>query len=69
MVSRRILRKPATAEKVGYSAAHICRLEREGRFPRKVRLGPGERGACGWFEDEIETWLTERASARGGEAR
>ena len=59
---RRILREPEAASRTGYSAAHLCYLERRGMFPRRVRLQPG--GAVGWFEDEIDAWLEERATAR-----
>jgi prophage regulatory protein len=65
---RRIVRKPVAAHKTGYSEQHICRLERRGLFPKKVKLQPG--GAVGWFEDEIDAWLearaAERANADGG---
>jgi prophage regulatory protein len=59
---RRVLRKPETAQRTGYSESHICRLERMGRFPKKVELQPG--GAVGWFEDEVDAWLEARAAER-----
>jgi prophage regulatory protein len=59
---RRVLRKPEVARRTGYSPAHFCRLERMGRFPKKVELQPG--GAVGWFEDEIDAWLEARAAER-----
>ena len=66
---RRILRKPEVAHRTGYSPAHFCRLERQGLFPRRVRLTPSAMvswrgGAVGWFEDEIDTWLAERGTER-----
>jgi predicted DNA-binding transcriptional regulator AlpA len=61
-VVRRILRKPMAAERTGYSAAHLCYLERRGLFPKRVRLQP--HGAVGWFEDEVDAWLEVRAAER-----
>ena len=31
-----------------YSDAHIARLEAEGKFPKRVRLGNGPRCRVGW---------------------
>jgi prophage regulatory protein len=61
-MSRRILRKPQVAELTGYSPQHFCRLERMGLFPKRVQLRPN--GAVGWFSDEIDQWLAERAAER-----
>jgi prophage regulatory protein len=57
----RIIRRHELTDKVGYSLAHIYRLERAGLFPRRVHLG---RRAVGWVEEEIENWLRERVDAR-----
>jgi prophage regulatory protein len=57
----RIIRRHELTGKVGYCLAHIYRLERAGRFPRRVQLGPR---AVGWVEDEVEAWLRERVEAR-----
>jgi predicted DNA-binding transcriptional regulator AlpA len=61
-VVRRILRKPETSSRTGYSSAHLCYLERRGKFPRRVKLQPN--GAVGWFEDEVDAWLEARAAER-----
>jgi prophage regulatory protein len=36
----------------------IYRLESEGRFPRRIKLGIR---AVGWIESEVEAWIRERA--------
>lgn len=41
--------------------AHIDRLEKAGRFPKRVRLGPGR---VGWIEDEIMEWLRVKVAER-----
>jgi prophage regulatory protein len=57
----RIIRRHELTDKVGYCPAHIYRLERQGLFPRRIRLG---RRAVGWVEEEVESWLRERVDAR-----
>ena len=59
---RRILRKPELMTKIGLSDASIWRMERAGRFPKRIRLG-GK--SVGWFSDEVEKWFQEKAAARG----
>lgn len=61
VVSVRILRKPEAQQKVGLSHSTIWRLEREGKFPKRLRLGGG---ACGWIEHEIDEWIAQRAAER-----
>lgn len=63
--SFRILRKQQIAELTGYSAVHLCRMEREGRFPRRVNLGDR---AVGWVEAEVLDWIAERIAERDGQA-
>lgn len=36
-------------------------MERDGRAPKRVRLGPV---ACGWIEAEIENWVDNLAAER-----
>ena len=57
----RILRLPQVIEKVGYSGMHIWRLEKAGRFPRRVRLGPN---SVGWVAEEVDDWIAARVAER-----
>lgn len=57
----KVLRKPAVIDLVGYSGMHIDRLEKAGKFPKRIRLG---ENAVGWLADEIEAWIQERVDAR-----
>jgi prophage regulatory protein len=50
---------------IPYSKVHLWRLEREGKFPRRVQLGENRHG---WLESEIDDWLLERMAARNVEA-
>ena len=58
----KILRKEAVSEKVGYTAVHISKLAREGRFPLPVKLGPGPKARVVWIESEVDAWLEERVA-------
>ena len=57
----RILSKKQLRELVLYCAAHIDRLEKAGKFPKRVRLGPNR---VGWIEQEVLDWLEHRIKDR-----
>ena len=61
----RILSKKDLRALVLYSPAHIDRLEKAGRFPRRVQLGPCR---VGWVESEVLQWLEERINTRSAPA-
>ena len=44
-----------------YSRQHILRLEKAGRWPRRVKLSPNR---VGWVYDEIVAHLEDLASNR-----
>jgi prophage regulatory protein len=44
-----------------YSRQHIARLEKAGKWPKRVRLG---QNRVGWVYDEVEAKLTELAALR-----
>ena len=46
---------------IPFSKVHIDRLEKAGRFPRRVRLGPN---TVAWREDELDDWSAARSNAR-----
>jgi prophage regulatory protein len=57
----RILRQRQVCEKVGYSTMHIYRLEKAGKFPRRVRLGPN---SVGFVAEEVDAWIEARIAER-----
>lgn len=59
--SKRILRFPQVRERVTYSRMHVDRLEKAGKFPKRIRLGDN---AVGWFESEIDAWVEAKAAQR-----
>jgi prophage regulatory protein len=46
---------------ISFSREHLWRLERAGRFPRRIYLSPQK---IAWFESEIVEWLADRSAER-----
>lgn len=57
----RILSKRQLKELVLYSPQHVARLEKAGKFPKRIQLGPNR---VGWVESEVLDWLQERLDSR-----
>lgn len=60
----RIIRWKELSQLVPYSAMHIRRLEKLGRFPERIKLGVGKRAAVGWSAREVIQWIRIRKAAR-----
>lgn len=60
----RIVTKKELRLIVPYSPQHILRLEKRGRFPKRVQIGARR---VGWYLLEIEAWLAQ--CARGASPR
>ena len=58
----RIIRKPELFSRLGLSDATIWRMEKSGKFPRRIQIG-GK--AVGWIDAEIDNWLSQKSAARG----
>jgi prophage regulatory protein len=56
-----LLRLPEILRRVPYSEAHIWRLERAGKFPRRAHLGANR---VVWIESEIDDWLSSKIAER-----
>lgn len=52
-----ILRTAAVIRLTGLSRTTLWRLERQGAFPSRVRLGVN---SVGWREEEIARWINSR---------
>ncbi|MFZ0469965.1 MAG: AlpA family phage regulatory protein [Thiogranum sp.] len=57
----RIRSKRQLKELLLYSPQHIARLEKAGKFPKRVQLGPNR---VGWVEEEVLDWLHNRLECR-----
>jgi prophage regulatory protein len=50
---------------INYCRPHIWRLEREGKFPRRVPIGEAR---IAWVESEIVAWQQQRIKVRDEKA-
>ncbi len=57
----RILRESELRALVPYSSMHLSRLEKAGRFPARIHLGPNR---IGWSLAEVTAWIDERKAER-----
>jgi len=57
----RLLRLPEILRRAPYSEAHIWRLERAGKFPRRPHLGANR---VVWVEAEIDDWVSSKVKER-----
>jgi len=53
-----VISKKQLLQLVPYCPQHILRLEKQGRFPKRIAVGPGR---VGWRLSKIEQWLADRA--------
>ena len=56
-----IIEKHRLQELIPYSLAHIARLEAQGRFPKRLKLGEAR---VGWLHREVAAWVEERSAKR-----
>ena len=60
----KLLSKSAVAEFLGLHPGSVMRLVRQGKFPPPLRTG-NIGSAVRWREQDIATWIEERASCDG----
>jgi prophage regulatory protein len=49
------------SEMIPFTRQHVLRLEKAGKFPRRLRLG---QRRVAWVYAEIEAWIEERVALR-----
>ena len=49
------------SEMIPFTRQHILRLEKAGRFPRRLQIGARR---VGWVASEIEDWLAAKMNNR-----
>lgn len=59
-----ILRFSQVREQTGFSKTTIDRLERAGKFPKRIKIGSR---AVGWDKKSIDRWLNEKLGANQSE--
>jgi prophage regulatory protein len=58
---KRLITKRELCQMVPYTPQHILRLEKEGKFPRRVQVGANR---VAWLESEVEAWVAARVAER-----
>ena len=48
---------------IPYSQNHLRRLEAQGNFPKRIRIGANR---VAWLREEIDRWIEARVAARNG---
>ena len=62
MIDDRCIRREEVLARVGLSYTTIWRMEKAGKFPKHVQLGPK---AVGWMLSDVQKWLDARRKAAG----
>jgi prophage regulatory protein len=57
----RLIRKPELLSTIPLSHVTIWRLEKEGKFPKRLQIGGN---AVAWLESEVNQWMREKAQDR-----
>ena len=57
----RFLRRRELQHKTGHHPAWLDKLEKQGKFPKRVKLG---EKAVAWVEDEVDAWLKQKVAER-----
>ena len=65
-MSRRLIPHDRLADKcIFYSKCHLWRLEKAGKFPKRVATGPGRYA---YIESEIDAYVEQKIAERDGKA-
>jgi prophage regulatory protein len=63
----RLLDRAALQERgIPYGRVHLWRLEKAGKFPKRVALSSSR---IAWIESEIDAWIGARVTARNRSSR
>ena len=58
---KKMISSEQLADIIPYSQNQLRRLEAQGRFPKRVRIGPNR---VAWVQEEIERWFETRMDER-----
>jgi prophage regulatory protein len=53
------------SEMIPFTRQHVLRLEKAGKFPRRIQIGARR---VGWLYTEIEAWVAQCAALRRTQA-
>ena len=58
----RVISQRELSEMIPFTRQHILRLEKAGKFPRRIQIGTRR---VAWIYAEIEAWVAQCALQRG----
>lgn len=58
---KQLIDKKELTKLVKYSPQHIARLEKAGKFPKRLQLG---QNRVAWLLQEVEDWIEKRVQQR-----
>jgi prophage regulatory protein len=61
-LTTRIITAAERRQMVPYSDMHVWRLEKAGKFPKRIKLGANR---VGWLLSEVEDWIARKVAERG----
>jgi prophage regulatory protein len=61
-LTTRIITAAERRQMVPYSDMHVWRLEKAGKFPKRIKLGANR---VGWLLSEFEDWIARKVAERG----
>lgn len=59
----RLITRAELRQIVPYTGQHILRLEKTGKFPRRIKVGANR---VAWLLSEVEGWVAARVAERDG---
>jgi prophage regulatory protein len=62
----RLITKRELGQMVPYTPQHILRLEKQGKFPRRIQVGANR---VGWLLSEVHAWIAARVAERDASLR
>lgn len=57
----RLITRRELCQMVPYTPQHILRLEKQGKFPRRIHVGANR---VAWLLSEVQAWIAARAAER-----
>lgn len=60
-----VCRLPEVVKLTGYSRSSLYNLERDGKFPPRLKLGDR---AIGWRRRDVQSWIDNRPAASANKA-
>lgn len=62
--TQRLISMKVVEQLTSFSRTEIGRLEKAGKFPKRVRLSNHPRGRVAYVEDEVRDWIVKRIRKR-----